>query len=143
MIFNALIRCPSAIYQNWFKRVRPQVGGTVSGVYFELQGRHYVAADLTADQVDALRDNPHVIIEILSAPNLPLAIVPDAPLEAVPGPVAPPVAETAPEAPMACPMPPSKPAAVGPAAVAVEALEAMAATPLAPKKHPGRPKKHS
>lgn len=66
MQINASIRRPSPIYQDWFKRARPKIGGSVSGVQFALSGRAYVAEGLTADQVEALRGHPHVIIEIIA-----------------------------------------------------------------------------
>jgi hypothetical protein len=64
MIFRASIRRPSFIHRAWIKRARPKISGVINGVKFKLRGKDYATDDLTADQVEALRGHPHVIMEI-------------------------------------------------------------------------------
>jgi hypothetical protein len=74
MQFTAQIKLTSHIHQRW--RVRDQIGGEVSGVSFHLVGGKYVTNLLTEEQVNVLRPNPAVQLEVMSVAPTVLTFLP-------------------------------------------------------------------
>jgi nucleoid-associated protein YgaU len=66
MIFQAKLLKTGQLFRRW--RMESRVGGTISDVYFRWDGKDYVVDAVPADALNAILNNPMIVVSLVTTP---------------------------------------------------------------------------